>query len=186
MLLQCFHFPENITMFLPTDWFTNQKPPSEVKNCKTEQFDIVAFPNRPDIVDERLTVFLADVPIDQSRKDDLGIAVSEVAMNAMTHDGLDPERLIRVHFLYVESNFILVGITDTLGIIPEQAFCDDPTNAAALAKLPVHGRGLFIIKQIVSIFGQCPDGDGPVKEIWVGIDLCAEASDAKHLDASPY
>lgn len=179
MPLKCFHFPGNITMFLPPDWFTRQDPPIEANGCKSEQFDIAAFPHRPDTVDERLMVFLADVPIDDSRKADLGIAVSEVAMNAMTHDGLDPERLIHVHFLYVSPQYVLVGITDTLGPIPESALSSDPTDASTMAMLPEHGRGFFIIKQIVSILGQCPDGDGPTKEILVGLDLHSyEVNDA--------
>lgn len=171
MPLKCFHFPGNITMFLPPDWFTRQDPPITPNGCKSEQFDIAAYPHRPDIVDERLTAFLTDVPVDDSRKADLGIAVSEVAMNAMTHDGFDPERLIHVHFLYVAPQYVLIGITDTLGPIPEAAFCSDPTDDEILGKLPEHGRGFFIIQQIVSILGQYPDGDGPVKEIWVGLDL---------------
>ncbi len=179
MSLQCFHFPGNITMFLPPDWFTRPESPVDVNECKSEQFDIAAYPHRPDIVDERLTAFLDGVPLDDDRKAFLGIAVSEVAMNAMTHDGLDPTRMIRVHFLYVAPRFVLVGIMDTLGPIPEAAFTTDPTNAEAMEKLPDHGRGFFIIKQIVNILGQCPDSDCVTKEIWVGVDLQTEVHHEK-------
>lgn len=174
MPLQCFRFPGNITVFLPRNWFSRTDPPVLLNGCKTEYFSLPAHPPRPDIVDERLSTFLEGIPMSSSRKADLGIAVSEVAMNAMTHDGEDPSRNIEVSFLYIAPRFVLVSITDTLGLIPDQTLSQDPTQADVLAKLPEHGRGLFIIKQIVSILGQHPDGDGPVKEILVGLDLQSE------------
>ncbi len=162
-------------MFLPPDWFTRDEVPIDIDGCTSEQFDIAAYPHRPDIVDDRLNAFLAGVPLDSDRKTYLSIAVSEIVMNAMTHDGMDPTRIIRVHFLYVAQCFVLVGITDTLGPIPDTAFSGDPTNAEAMEKLPDHGRGFFIIQQIVSILGQCADSDSVTKEIWVGVDLQTEA-----------
>lgn len=171
MTLTCFRFAPNIIMFLSGDWFTRIDPPIQPALCKTEAFDFPAHPCRPDLIDDRLTAFLDGIPIAQGRKQDLAIAVSEIAMNAMQHDSQDVERTIRVHFLYIAPLFVLVGITDTLGTLPDAVLQSDPTVDAVMAKLPDHGRGIFISRQLTTMFGQVPSLDGTFKEIWVGIDL---------------
>ena len=174
MPLQCFRFSPNIIMFLSGDWFTRIDPPIQPALCKSEEFDLPAHPCRPDLVDDRLTTFLEDIVMDKSRKQDLAIAVSEIAMNAMQHDSSDVKRTIRVHFLYIAPLFVLVGITDTLGTLPDAVLQCDPTADAALSKLSDHGRGIFISRQLTTMFGQVSSKDGTFKEIWVVIDLNAK------------
>ncbi|MEK7570364.1 MAG: ATP-binding protein [Patescibacteria group bacterium] len=170
MPLKYFAFPPDIVMYLPEDWFDRDDPPIELGACREEVFSLPVHPAQPDFVDDRLTCFLRDLPMTADARVHLAIAVSELVMNIAQQTPKFTDQRFGVHFMYVAPLYVMVGITDSCGALPTTALEQNPTTPAALAALANHGRGFYIIRQLVHMLGHVA-GPGTEKELLVGINL---------------
>ncbi|MEK7631499.1 MAG: ATP-binding protein [Patescibacteria group bacterium] len=165
----------DIGQYLPPGW---QIPKERRMSLHAQYYSAVASPELTQNVEVELCKFLEHVPLSASRKNDAGIAITDLVENTIVYGDKTIERYVATVFLHIPRYVFLVGVADNLPLIPDDVLVADPTTSEALAALPVHGRGLYIVRMLFDIFSQVQALDGKGKIVWFGIDMRKELTHA--------
>ena len=169
MPLPLFSLPGDVLVCCQPDWIPSLRRPGNLARFTAVVLQVPSNINLLRATIERVTVFLATLPLSADRRDVLAMVTSDLLTNAMSYDNAQPEQSIDIGIQYIPGIMVSVGITDRLGPLPIEKFSLDPTTVEKLTELSTHGRGIFIARSLGALVVWHPPGVEPVKEILIAV-----------------